>query len=539
MARIVLWAKRCLLMLLLVILMALLAVILVLGSRNSSRRTSDSSNTAHQTRTETFWNRDRVVTEAGVGYHPQHYTTSLGKDGNVTDDSHKVVNEGADSGSSLQYVASEPSKLMPNSCLAHNVTAKTAKRYVLGWLYFEQLTMATTNLFSLMWYTKWWNASVVMPYSYSSRMYGLCSHSHCSGRDQLHPIDLLYDLYSLTELACNFSLPLMVNLQEFLSTASRQTVVVHFIYNNDDLAYFSSVGGSRSELIGALHNQHMIDCSGIEYISKITTLLESNLNRMSRLSGNKPFDFHRRLCVNASLPNEPSDLLRLIGLHNSDEFSVIFTHWRGLSSSASPKKAVQGVLKNFRLLVPSSHHTYWPHPAHVVFPISTHVRGNATKFIKTATSGQKFTAVHFRSEKLGQAQARIPTFINDCFQKAVVLLKRLSLEHENLVPLFFTDYGAYGSNTCHNSCRGAKKLDSLLSAKSIQVTHFSPSDFGAVADSGFVALVEQEVVASSHTLLLVGGGSFQTQVHKRFKKYNRKGAVYRICWDDSASVKRM
>ena len=54
-----------------------------------------------------------------------------------------------------------------------------------------------------------------------------------------------------------------------------------------------------------------------------------------------------------------------------------------------------------------------------------------------------------------------------------------------------------------------------------------------------MALVEQEVVASSHTLLLVGGGSFQTQVHKRFKKYNRKGAVYRICWDDSASVKRM
>ena len=115
----------------------------------------------------------------------------------------------------------------------------------------------------------------------------------------------------------------------------------------------------------------------------------------------------------------------------------------------------------------------------------------------------------------------------------------LSFNQTKLMTLYFTDYGSFGSSTCHNTCRGAKILDSLFSVHKLQVTHFSPSSFNAIQDSGFVALVEQQAVASAHTLILVGGGSFQTQLHRRFRKYNPTGSVYRVCWSDSGSVELM
>ena len=428
---------------------------------------------------------------------------------------------------------------LPESC--HEVIESTSsRRFILAWFFFEQLTMSTTNLFSLAWYAKMWNARTVMPFTYNSQMFGLPKlHSWRGKLKSLHTLNLLYDNQKLNKLLCKHKIPPLVDFQEFMSESSKHVVVIHLLYYNSDMARLSHIGGSRAELFKAMHNHHAIECCSIQYIGRIVNVLGTYLNRESKLAEENSFQVHRCVCVNASLSNEPSDLLKMIGLHNSDEFSVFITDWRGISNSAAPKKAVQGVVKNFRMLVPSSKLTFWPHPGYVVFPISTYVRGNATKFINRAAHGRRFVAIHFRSEKLGQAQARISNFANMCFDKAMRLRDQILFTEKDLVTFYFTDYGAYGSTTCHNTCRGARKISSLLSAQSIQVTHFSPKKYKAVADSGFVALVEQEVMASAHTLILVGGGSFQTQVHKRFKKYNSEGTVYRICWDDRASVDRM
>lgn len=46
-------------------------------------------------------------------------------------------------------------------------------RYMLGLNYWEQLTMATGNMFSLVCLGKWWNITIVKPFTYNSRLYGL------------------------------------------------------------------------------------------------------------------------------------------------------------------------------------------------------------------------------------------------------------------------------------------------------------------------------------------------------------------------------
>lgn len=46
-------------------------------------------------------------------------------------------------------------------------------RYILSLNYWEQFTMATVNLFSLVCLGKKWNATTVQPFTFNSRLYGL------------------------------------------------------------------------------------------------------------------------------------------------------------------------------------------------------------------------------------------------------------------------------------------------------------------------------------------------------------------------------
>ncbi len=61
------------------------------------------------------------------------------------------------------------------------------QRYLLSLSYWEQHTMAMRNLFSLACFANLWNMSVIQPFTYNSRLYGLpnfkpgeCSAVQCS-----------------------------------------------------------------------------------------------------------------------------------------------------------------------------------------------------------------------------------------------------------------------------------------------------------------------------------------------------------------------
>lgn len=51
--------------------------------------------------------------------------------------------------------------------------SKRLNRYILSLNYWEQLTMATVNLFGLVCLGKLWNATTVQPFTSNSRLYGL------------------------------------------------------------------------------------------------------------------------------------------------------------------------------------------------------------------------------------------------------------------------------------------------------------------------------------------------------------------------------
>ncbi len=51
--------------------------------------------------------------------------------------------------------------------------SKQASRFILGVNFWEQLTMATINMFQLVCLADSWNSSVVQPFTLDSRLYGL------------------------------------------------------------------------------------------------------------------------------------------------------------------------------------------------------------------------------------------------------------------------------------------------------------------------------------------------------------------------------
>ena len=55
---------------------------------------------------------------------------------------------------------------------------------------------------------------------------------------------------------------------------------------------------------------------------------------------------------------------------------------------------------------------------------------------------------------------------------------------------------------------------------------FDPVKFGAPKNSGFVSLVEGQVLTGGQTLVVFGGGSFQTSIIDRFRTTHSADIVY-------------
>ena len=430
----------------------------------------------------------------------------------------------------VQEDASVPSHTC-TSCYK-NLRRKQWNRYVLVWNYWEQLTMATNNLFSLAWFCQRWNTSITMPFTLGSRFYGLWKRWD---NTTTLPLDLLYNRSQFKSLLEGYHLPPLVPIEAFLSTANRSLTVLQFFYNGDTMPVFSALGGSKADVISRFNNNYVFECSDAVYMKKILAVFAENLNERAP----NPFAVKSCYCVNASHAIYPNKLAEIIGILGESDVSVVFNNWRGTSGTDTKKTSPLGNLKNFRMFVPGSEKAHIPQSFTDVFPYSLYVRKNASNFIRSFNGEAEFAVVHIRSEKLGQRDNRINGYFAQCWTEVLrILQSNILSKHPNMTVLYFTDYGLLGSDTCLHNCRGAKITNAALAENGFKISHFDPTKFSATSDSGFVALVEQSVMAMSQVLVLVGGGSFQTQIRQQFKSQATARKGYEVCWEDKIAMQR-
>ena len=407
--------------------------------------------------------------------------------------------------------------------LASNIVDQRS-RYVIARDYWEQQTMATNNLLTLVWFCKHWNASVITPYVRHSQFYGIWKPRNVYSAFQL---DLLYDRSQFNSLLEGYQLPPLVPMETFLSKAKRGLIVLQLFYNGYTLGlYYPDVAARFNET-------YVFECSDKTFMKEMLDEFVKKLN--SRTTN--PFVVEACYCINASRAIHPNKFAEIIAIQGDSGASVVFNEWRGLSPSDAKKATDAGYKLNFRMFVPELKNVVFPNEHTVAFPYSSYVRGNASNFLRSLNVEAEFVAVHIRSEKLGIKERWVKGYTTQCWAEVTKILQEDILsEHPNITVLYFTDYGPLGSISCKSNCGGATITSEALAKNGLNVSRFDPAMFNAVSDSGFVALVEQCAVSMSKYVILAGGGSFQSQVRQQFLSQPTAKKGYKVCWENTITV---
>lgn len=429
-----------------------------------------------------------------------HYTSLLF----LSDDSHENTNFSTTIGvgkTTLKHVG--------------NWTCNTSSnpgRYTIQWFNWEQLTMATNNMIMLAWFVSAWNANVIEPFTLNSRYFGVPRPYK-----KTIPLFSFLDYDNFNQLLCWHHIPPILRYDEFLRNANRKVILIHILYDGFDMRRFSGKGVSRTELLSLLYSKggHYAECSSIGYMRRIG---RSFLQWINPMTLSHPFTISHYCCVNGSHPTYRGEMARKCGIKANGDVTVVFTDWRGLSPQ-----------KNFRVFVPEAKNIDLPHPSRDVYPYSSSVLSNATAFIHSVTNGSGFVGVHWRTEKLG---LKGKGYFLQCLDSALKAKSRIMQNLDgNITELHFTDTGPYGSMSCMHHCLSNEFVLSSFSSRGITMTRYNPKEFHGISDSGFVASVEQEALSQARALLLVGGGSFQSQASTRYKHYRNTSQIiiHRLC----------
>ena len=397
--------------------------------------------------------------------------------------------------------------------------------FIMALSYWEQLTMATNSMFGLINFARGWNARTVTPFTLNAEFYGLPStvdYPTIAGMPPIlkkmstTPIDILYDMDKLNfNLLCSkYKLPPLASFEEFMRKASRKIVILH-------INFFQippkSVFGSK----------HYAQCKEYNKISSTGYKLTKFLNKESKNLNLPPFFIYAACCINHQhIIESAQEIAEACGFSSSDNLTAIFTVWRGYSDNPN---------KKFRLITSESPVFSKPSPERDAYPISKEIIEQAKYFRDYLSGGLGggYISVHLRTAKIAMMdQAKANQRFKRCFEKAQALVqkehKTIGKDTKELIDRYFVDYGRFGSHSYEVSL-GIKASQKFLSKRHINPVHYNPDTYGGKLDQGYVALVEQEALAHSKVLILVGGGSFQEQMKIRFIQTGSGERVYKVC----------
>ena len=331
--------------------------------------------------------------------------------------------------------------------------SRRTPRYVLALQYSKQQLSAVDNLFHLSALAGAWKAKVVLPFTADSNLVGLPAHDRSAA-----PLEFLFDKQHLDNLSCSYGLPPFVAFEHFLQSASRKAIMIHLVHPSDKR------GNQADSKLVAHKMQYapIVDCSESVHLRRTANNAVKVLEREASKVLTSGFKLDDIVCVNVSHPTSLDGLFAKIKL--TDFGTVILTNWRGTSTTGERREGREGLLSAIvqeplgRTL--KSHK--FPTSALDYFRPSQCVGEVTDQFVGTALSAQEFMAIHFHSEKLGEADKVMPGYFKKCFARAMQLRNAILEDEEALLPVhYFADYGSYGSQICEN-CHGAIMLDAAI-----------------------------------------------------------------------------
>ena len=332
-------------------------------------------------------------------------------------------------------------------------------RYALAEDYWEELTMATWNFMGLVKVASSWGAHAVLPFTHNSYLYGISGRYH---------FDLIYDMDDVKQVCDNYSLPMPVRFNHFLSVGSRDVVLM--------LTDYYRRGGSNVEKCS--RSQKSLMTPVLQHLNKVT--LQKNLQLFREVDCCVVYSRH---------PTTSGEIAEACNLVGRENFTVLMKTWRGISNDY---KETFRLVANVREDVMGTISADFKHSKWVI--------GNATTFFHDVTDTEKCIAVHVRAEVFVRDNK-----VDRCFKLLREVVAEFRSNHTDLKTLLYF---------------GDEELD-MFRAKinNAQVTRFKSAKYGAVPDRGFVAQVEQHTISFCKALVISGGGSFQARTLRRFHEH--------------------
>ena len=436
------------------------------------------------------------------------------------------------------------------------------KSYLLALGFSEQLTAATHTMFQLGTLAADWHATLVEPVVVTSHLFGLRGmlppmFANTSDRDtirlsEIYEISLVNEVFqSLISLGLS-----MVPTDDFLLHAPREVTLLHFIDRNHigDREFAFNMSETISiERTFQETNLSVIDCSSVVNARILMHRLENHLNAMRtslkvRRGRRGDFTVKRLLCLDQRLVYRSHILLQNVSLPGT----VIFTNWHGCAIT-NCSMYDHGNLQLFRK--PNNSAKFRPivlTQKGVLFkPIyrlhHPSIYKAASEYLSISRMERPFIAIHIRIERLIRDEVRLnvksDSYIIHCLESLIDIFDNLRGQYDLQRKLLITDMmGQYGTDSCQkrkycSKSRVQQFLWILERRLGLTVNTYDPKALNGTENSGYVSLVEMNMLAQGEKLILVGHGGFQANLEYKFLSLNHKTEdVYHLCGNSNVTL---
>ena len=223
----------------------------------------------------------------------------------------------------------------------------------------------------------------------------------------------------------------------------------------------------------------------------------------------------------------------VLSSYGSNKISILFNEWRGINEKLNYRLKLKGSTCQRSYSGLAAQLSALGNP--VLF--SKKLVAHRDYFIRKFIHNKKYVVIMVRTEKLDFAKSTFPKFNEtSCIQDIVGDRNGAAELSNSFTTLYFTDFGEHGSSAWSYKWRtksSAKNFSKHLE-EALNPTYTSGeliSHLESITkskDSILIAMLQSLLAARAEVLILVGGGSFQSQTlsmylhaHKKHKHYGR------------------
>ena len=266
---------------------------------------------------------------------------------------------------------------------------------------------------------------------------------------------------------------------------------------------------------------------------------EEQLSKHMWMQDLKAHGFNIKIaCVIQDSSIEDSSFREMVlSSYNSSKISILFNEWRGINEKLNFRLKLKGSTCQGSYSVLASQLS----TSENLVLFSQKLLAHRDYFISKFIHNKKYVVVMVRTEKLDFAKSTLPKFNNtSCIQDIVGDRNGAAELSNSSTTLYFTDFGEHGSSawsykwrTKSSAKNFSKHLEEALNPTytSVELNSHLES-ITKSKDSILIAMLQSLLAARAEVLLLVGGGSFQSQTlsmylraHKSHRYYKQRNSL--------------